>query len=58
MKRLGKGAQATVSLFHLKEDPAEIFAVKSYIRHPNQSTDDIMREIGFLRDLDICHNIV
>eukprot|EP00347_Sterkiella_histriomuscorum_P008850 403343501 len=58
IKRLGAGGQASVDLYVSKECPEEMYAVKTFKRGIADPHFDIHREIQFLRDLEICNNIV
>eukprot|EP00347_Sterkiella_histriomuscorum_P003526 403363963 len=58
VKRIGNGGQATVDLYHAINAPEDLFAVKIFKRSPNESLKDIFREINFLREFEICNNIV
>ncbi|CDW89281.1 serine threonine protein kinase [Stylonychia lemnae] len=58
IKKLGQGGQATVDLYASKESPEDLFAVKTFKRKITDNQFDILREIRFLRELEICNNIV
>ncbi|CDW76617.1 serine threonine protein kinase [Stylonychia lemnae] len=57
-KKLGKGGQAQVDLYHANEDPDDEYAVKTFQIKLKDNTSEIYREIQFLRELEICNNIV
>lgn len=58
VKRLGAGGQAQVDLCASKESPDEVYAVKTFKRGIADPHFDIYREIKFMRELEICNNIV
>eukprot|EP00347_Sterkiella_histriomuscorum_P004493 403360253 len=57
-KKLGKGGQAQVDLYTLNDDQEAEFAIKTFLIKQKDSVAEIYREIQFLRELDICNNVV
>lgn len=47
-----------MDLYVRGDDPAQEFAVKTFQIKAKESVGEIMREVQFMRELDICNNIV